>query len=184
MSSIERIEKLEIQTKGPVSNETIIPAYQTPDTCVFCTSENYDVIFYGVYRLAYNYKTKKDYGKQDKKTCIHHKDSWLKHSLRSADYVWAAMQNQGYKPIIHDKVLELFKNKEEREKLLNVEYDNTKNFSSATYLYLPKSSGVDYEGRYTDGFTLEDDVEIQTKIIQGKIKIYYEKALEVLKNFD
>jgi len=184
MSLDERVSNLEEQTNNPIEQETIIPKFQNPDTCVFCTNKDYDSIFYLVFRVAYNHKKGKDFEKQDKETCIHHNDEWLKHSLRSAGFIWSALTDYGKKSMTHDEVMELFKNKEEREKILTKEYDEIKNYSCAIDLYLPKSSNTNTEKRYNGAFDIEDDIPIQNKIIQNKIKLYYDKAIEVLSNFD
>ena len=185
MNTLDRLEKLEEQTNNPTERETIIPKFQTPDTCVFCTEKDYDSIFYLVFRVAYNCMKEKKLEKQDKETCIHHTDDSLKHSLRSAGFVYSAFTDYGEKPMKYDEVMELFKNKEEREKILAKQYDEIKNYSTACDLYLPKSSGVNTEKRYTSSaFTIEDDIPIQNEIVRNKIKIYYNKAIEVLRNFD
>jgi len=183
MSSLDRLDKLEEQTNNLTEQETIIPKFQNPDTCVFCTNKNYDSIFYLVFRLAYNHKKGKDFEKQDKETCIHHNDEWLKHSLRSAGFTCSAFL-VGKKSMKSGEAMNLFKNKEKREELLTKKYDESKNYSTACDLYLPKSSGVNTEKRYNGPFSIEDDIPIQNKIIQNKLKIYYNKAIEVLRNFD
>ena len=184
MSTEERIEVLEDQVKGPTEQETIIPEFQNPDTCVFCIDKNDDTFFYLVFRLAYKYKTGKDIQKQDKETCIHHNDDWLKYSLHSAGFVWSAFTDHGKKSMTNGEAEEIMKNKELREKLLTKEYDEIKNFSSACHLYLPKYGKVNTKGRYNNAFDIEDDIPIQNKIIQNKIKIHYTNAIEVLGNFD
>ena len=183
MNTLDRLEKLEEQTSNPTERETIIPKFQTPDTCVFCTDKDYDFILYLVYRLAYEYKTRKSFEKQDKETCIHHTDDWLKHSLMSAQYAYSTFTDYGRKPMNWDEFMELFKNKELREKLLTKEYEECKKYTCAIDLYLPKSSGVNTEKRYNNAFTIEDDIFVQNKIIHNKIKLYYNKAIEVLRNF-
>ena len=63
-------------------------------------------------------------------------------------------------------------------------YNKDKNFCSAIDLYLPKTTRVNTEKRYSNAFDIEDDIPLQNKIIQNKFKIYYDKAIEVLSNFD
>jgi len=184
MNTLDRLEKLEEQTSNPTEQETIIPKFQNPACCVFCTDKQHDSIFYLVFRVAYNHKKGKDFEKQDKETCIHHTDNWLKHSLRSAGFIWSALTDYGNISMTYDEVMDLFKNKEEREKILTKEYDETKNYSCAIDLYLPKSSNTNTKNRYNNAFTIEDDIPIQNKIIQNKLKIYYTNAIEVLRNFD
>jgi len=184
MSLEDRLENLEGQTNHPTEQETIIPKFQNPDTCVFCTNKDYDSIFYLVFRVAYNHKKGKNFEKQDKETCIHHSDDWLKHSLCSAGFIWSALTDHGNKSMTYDEVMDLFKNKEEREKILTKEYDETKNYSCAIDLYLPKSSNTNTKNRYNNSFTIEDDIPIQNKIIQNKVKTYYTNAIEVLNAFD
>lgn len=184
MNTLDRLEKLEEQTNNPIEQETIIPKFQTPDTCVFCTDKDYDSIFYLMFRAAYHQKTGKDFEKQDKETCIHHNDEWLKHSLRSAGFIYSAFTDAGKNSITYDEVMEVFKNKEEREELLTKEYDESKKYTCAIDLYLPKSSNTNTINRYNGSFSIEDDIPLQNKIIQNKFKIYYNKAIEVLHNFD
>jgi len=175
-----RVEILEKESR-PEEQETIIPRYKTPDTCVFCT-DNYDSVFYFIFRTAYNCHKKKEFEKQNKKTCIHNTDDWLKHSLYSAGFLCSAIDGNNMK---YYEIMEIFKDKRQRETLLTKKYNESKNYSTACDLYLPKSSGVNTEKRYTtSAFTIEDDIPIQNKIIQNKIKIYYNKAVEVLRNFD
>lgn len=176
MSLDDRVSQLEGQK--PRENDTIIPRFRTPDTCVFCT-ENYDSIFYQVFRLAYNPKKER----QDKQTCMHHSNEWLKHSKMSAGFTCSAIM--GDKKMNTEEIMEIFKNKKLREELLSKKYNESKNYSTACDLYLPASSGVNTEKRYTtSAFTIEDDIPIQNKIIRNKIKRNYEEALEVLRNFE
>jgi len=185
MTTEQDIEKIKQSTDKPNrEQETIIPAFQNPDTCVFCTNKSYDSLFYLVYRLAYKYKTGKETPKQDKETCIHHSDDWLKHSLRSAGFVWSALTDHGKKPMTYGEAEDIMKNKELREKLLKKKYDEDKNYSSAMALYLPNWSKAKTKKRYNNAFDIEDDILIQNEIIRNKIKIYYNKAIEVLSNFD
>jgi len=184
MSIENRVSVLEEQANNPTELETIIPKFQTPPTCVFCTDKDYDSIFYLVFRAAYHQKTGKDPGKQDKERCVHHSDQWLKHSLRSAGFIWSALTDAGKNSITSDKVMEIFKDKPKREELLTKEYDVSKKYTCAIDLYLPKSSNINTEKRYHEVFDIDDDVQLQNSIIQNKIKIYYNKAIEVLRNFD
>jgi len=183
MSLAERVSNLEEQTNNPIEQETIIPKFQNPDTCVFCTNKDYDSIFYMVYRAAYHQKTGKDFEKQYKENCIHHNDEWLKHSLRSARFTWSTIMD-GKKSMTSSKIIDILENKEEREKILTKEYNEIKNYSCAIDLYLPKSSNTDTKGRYNGSFTIEDDIPIQNKIVQNKIKIYYTNAIEALRTLD
>jgi len=183
MNTLDRLEKLEGQSGNISEHETIIPKFQNPDTCVFCTDKDYDHIFYLVFRVDYNLKKGKDFEKQDKETCIHHTDDWLKHSLRSAGFAWSAIM-EDKESMMGDEIIKILENKEEREKLLTKKYDEGKNYSTAIDLYLPKSSNTDTKGRYNNAYGIEDDIPVQNKIIQNKLKIYYNKAIEVLHNFD
>src|SRR3990170_1968974 len=131
MSSRERITEIEnvLEGSGSKDQETIIPRFQTPDECVFCTSKNYDSIFYSVYRQAYNYKTDQENKEhQNKESCIHHKDEWLKHSLRSAGFIWSAFTDYGKRNMTSQDVIDVMKDKEKWESILNKEYDLIKNF--------------------------------------------------------
>ena len=188
MSSEERIAQLEGQVKDSMGQDTIIPKFQNPDTCVFCTDKNYDSTFYLVFRAAYNQKTGKDIQKQDKETCIHYTDDWLKHSLRAAGFIWSAFTDHGNKSIKTNEVIELMENKEQREKLLKEYYDKQKHFTSWLDLY-----NLDHErikngelGRYGGVIdeVIDNDAVINDKIIHNKLKIHYTNALEVLRNFD
>ena len=172
MSLESRVSVLEGQK--PEEQETIIPKFQTPDTCVFCT-DNYDSVFYFIYRAAYNCEREKEFEKQDKKTCIHNTDDSLKHSLRSAGFMCSAINGNNMK---YYEIMEIFKDKRQRETLLTTKYNKNKKYTSAVDLYLPESSGVKHI------LDIENEIPIQNKIIQNKLKIYYEKAIEVLSNFD
>jgi len=184
MSLEDRLENLEGQSDRIITEqETIIPKFQNPDTCVFCTEKDYEHIFYLMFRVDYNLKRGKDYQKQDKETCIHHNDEWLKHSFHSAGFAWHAIMKDK-ESMMGYEIIKILENKEEREKLLTKKYDESKNYSTACDLYLPKSSGVNTEKRYNGPFSIEDDIPIQNKIVRNKIKIYYDKAIEVLRNFD
>ena len=80
------------------------------------------------------------------------------------------------------EAIELFENKQEREKLLTKKYEEGKKFTCAAHLYLTDCPGKKH--RYSNAFTIEDDISVQNKIIQNKLKIYYNKAIEVLRNFE
>jgi len=177
MSLENRVSELEKESR-PEEQETIIPKFQTPNTCVFCT-DNYDSVFYFIYRTAYNCDKETDFKKQDKETCIHHTDDSLIHSLRSAGFVWSAITDHGDKSMKYTEVIELLKNKQERQRLLTKEYEESKKYTCAVDLYLPESSGVT-----KPILDKENEIQIQNKIIQNKLKIYYNKAIEVLCNFD
>jgi len=182
MSLEDRLDNLEGQSDHPTEQETILPDYQTPDICVFCTNEDYDSIFNLVVRVAYQHKIGKELDKKEKQTCIHHTDDSLKYSLRTAGFIWSALTDHGKKSMTKGEVLELFKNKEEREKILTKKYEEGKKFTCAAHLYLTDCPGK--KNRYNNAFTIEDDIPVQNKIIQNKLKIYYNKAIEVLRNFD
>ena len=174
MSLENRVEVLEKDSR-PEEQETIIPKFQTPDACVFCT-DNYDSVFYFIYRTAYNCDREKEFEKQNKKTCIHHTDEWLKHSLYSAGFLCSAINGNELK---YYEIMEIFKDKRQRETLLTKKYNEDKKYTCAVDLYLPESSGVTKRI-----FDIENEVQTQNKIIQTKLKIYYDKAIEVLSNFD
>jgi len=182
MSLDARVSKLE-GLDVTEEQETIIPKFQTPDICVFCTEKDYAHIFYLMFRTAYNIKKGKNFEKQDKETCIHHTDEWLKHSFHSAGFAWSAIMKDK-ESMMGDEIIDILENKEEREKLLKEKYEEGKKYSTAIDLYLPKSSGVNTEKRYSNAFTIEDDILIQNKIVRNKVKIYYDKAIEVLRNFE
>jgi len=174
MSLEDRVSELEKESR-PEEQETIIPKFQTPDTCVFCTN-NYDSVFYFIYRAAYYCDKDKEFEKQDKKTCIHHTDDSLKHSLRSASFLCSAINGNELK---YYEIMEILKNKYQRETLLTKKYNECKKYTCAVDLYLPESSGVTKQI-----LDKENEIPIQDKIIQNKLKIYYDKAIEVLSNFD
>ena len=173
MSLESRVSVLEGQK--PEEQETIIPQYMTPDTCVFC-ADRYDNVFYFIYRTAYNCDREKEFEKQDKKTCIHNTDDSLKHSLRSAGFMCSAINGNELK---YYEIMEIFKDKRQRETLLTKKYNEDKKYTCAVDLYLPESSGVTKHI-----LDIENEIPIQNKIIQNKIKIYYDKAIQVLSNFD
>jgi len=183
MTTEQDIEKIK-ENKKPELKDTIIPGFQNPDACVFCTDKNYDSIFYDIFRISYNNNTGKDIQRQDKETCMHHTDDWLKYSLYTAGFMWSAFTDHGNKSTTCGEIEELFKNKEEREKILTKEYDETKNYSCAIDLYLPKSSNTNTKNRYNNAFTIEDDIPIQNKIIHDKVKTYYTNAIEALRTLD
>jgi len=182
MNTLDRLEKLEEQPGNITEQETILPDYQTPDTCVFCTEKDYDSIFYLVFRLAYNCEKGKDFEKQEKETCMHHNDDWLKHSHRTGGFMGVAFREHCKNSTTNEEIVGLFKNKEEREKLLKESYDKQKKFTCAAHLYLTDCPGK--KNRYNNAFTIEDDIPVQNKIIQNKLKIYYNKAIEVLRMGD
>jgi len=173
MSQEERVEALE-STTAPT--ETIIPAFQTPDTCVFCNVDNSDSIFFNIFRTAYQNKIGKEIPKQDKETCIHHDDEWLKHSLYSAGFMFRSFRDG---KTTNGEIIDILKNKEQAVRLLTKEYDEIKNFTCACHLYLHDYGKVP-ESYYKGEHNIEADILVQNKIIQNKIKIHYEKSLEVL----
>jgi len=175
---IEQIKEGIEKPDHPTEQETILPDYQTPDTCVFCTEKDYDSIFYQVFRVAYQHKIGKELDKQEKQTCIHHTDDWLKHSLYSAGFAWSAFRDENQDRTMGD----LFEDKEWRERILTKKYEEGKGFTCAAHLYLTDCPGK--KNRYSNAFTIEDDIAVQNKIIQNKLRIYYNKAIEVLRNFD
>jgi len=174
MSLENRVSILEKESR-PEEQETIIPKYRTPDTCVFC-DKNYENVFYFIYRTAYNCDKEKEFAKQDKKTCIHNTDEWLKHSLYSAGFLCSAIDGNNLK---YYEIMEIFKDKWKREKLLKEKYEREKKYTSACDLYLPGTSGVTKQI-----LDIENEIPIQNRIIHNKLKIYYDKAVEVLNNFD
>jgi len=137
MSLENRVEVLE-KDSSPTEQDTIIPKFQTPDTCVFCT-ENYDSIFYFIYRSAYYCDRDKEFERQNRKTCIHNTDQWLKHSLYSASFLCSAINGNELK---YYEIMEIFKDKRQRETLLTKKYEESKKYTCAVDLYLPESSGV------------------------------------------
>jgi len=167
--------------RGETEQDTIIPDFQNPDTCVFCNNKSYNTIIFQLLRNYYNDRNGKEYEKQDKETCIHHNDQWLKHSYRTAGLIFTAFTNYGENPMTPNEIEELFRNKEEREKRLTEFYDEAKKFSCATHLYL--DTGINRNKRYNNAFTIEDDIPIQNKIIRDKLKTYYTNALEVLQAY-
>jgi len=182
MSVEERIENLE-QEGNILEQDTIIPDFQNPDRCIFCVNEADDTIFYELLRICYNYRNGKDYQKQDKETCIHHKNKWLRYSYGTGGFIWAAITDYGKKSMTNGEIIDLFKNKEQREKLLTEFYDKTKKFCCAIHLYL-RVPPENKKNRYNNAFTIEDDIPIQDKIIQNKFKTEYTSAIEVLQAFD
>jgi len=174
MSLENRVETLEKESR-PEEQETIIPRYMTPDTCVFCT-DNYDSVFYFIYRTAYNCDRDKEFEKQNKKTCIHNTDDSLKHSLRSAGFLCSAINGNELK---YYEIMEIFKDKRQRETLLTTKYNENKKYTCAVDLYLPESSGVTKQI-----LDIEHEIPIQNRIVLNKFKMYYDKAVEVLCNFD
>jgi len=184
MSVEERIEKLE-QQDDTLEEDTIIPDFQNPDTCVFCDDKSYDNIIFGLLRVYYNIKNGTEYEKKlDKETCIHHKDKWLKHSYRTGGFIQSAFADHCKNSTTNKEIVELFGNKEEREKLFTEYYDEAKKFTCAAHLYLTDWSKTKEKNRYNNAFTIEDDIPIQNKILQNKLKIHYTNAIEVLNAFD
>jgi len=80
------------------------------------------------------------------------------------------------------EIIELFGNKEERERLLTEFYHKQKKFCCACHLYLtvPPENKIN---RYNNAFTIEDDIPVQDKIIQNKLKTHYTNAIEVLQAY-
>ena len=179
MSTSEMIKKI----KGEKGQDTIIPEFQNPDTCVFCDDKSYDNIIFELLRVFYNDKNETEHQKQYKETCIHHNDKWLKHSHRTAGFMWSAITDHGKKSMTVGEILDILKNKEEREKLLTEYYDEAKKFTCAAHLYLTVPS-KNKKNRYNNVFTIEEDIPIQNKIIRDKIKTYYTNALEFLQAYD
>ena len=178
MNTSEMIHKI----KGDeVEQDTIIPEFQNPDVCVFCTDN--ESIFYELLKATYEEKNNRKVEKQNKETCIHHKDNWLKYSQRTAGFMWSAFKKYGKKLETTDDFVKLFRNKEEREKILTESYDRQKEFTCAAHLYLRTPLEVK-EKRYNNAFTIEDDIAVQDKILQNKLKTYYTNAIEVLQAFD
>jgi len=180
MSTREMIQKI----NGDVEDQdTIIPDFQNPDTCVFCDDKSYDNIIFQLLRIYYNIKNGKEYKKLDKETCIHHNDKWLKYSHRTGGFMWSAITDHGKKSMTGEEILEVLKNKEEREKLLTEKYDEAKKFTCAAHLYLtvPPENRIN---RYSNSFTIEDDIPVQNKIIQNKVKTYFTNAIEALRTLD
>jgi len=183
MSVEERLENLE-QQDNTFEPDTIIPEFQNPDTCVFCDDEYFDSSMCLFLRIYYHVRNGTDFEKKlDKETCIHHKDKWLKHSNRTAGFIWSAFTDRGNKPMTFNELLELFKNKEKSEKLLTEYYDKEKNVSCAMHLALTNWSETKEKHRYNKAFTVEDDIPIQNKILQNKLKTHYTNAIEVLQAY-
>jgi len=179
MNTGEMIHKIKA---GEVEQDTIIPDFQNPDMCVFCDDKSYDNIIFAWLRTYYNIKNGTKYEKLDKETCIHHKDKWLKYSHRTGGFIQSAVVDHCKESITIGEVFELFKNKEEREKLLTESYDRQKNFTCGVHLYLSTPPEVK-EKRYSNAFTIEDDIPVQNKIIQNKLKVEYTNAIEALQAY-
>jgi len=180
MNTSEMIHKI----KGEeVEQDTVIPEFQNPDTCVFCDDKAYNEIIFALLRFCYNIKNGTKYEKLEKKTCIHHKDKWLKHSYRTGGFIHSAFKKHCKESITNGEVFELFKNKEEREKILTEYYDKAKEFSSAVHLYLIDWSKTKEKHHYNNAFTTEDDIPIQNNIIRNKVKTHYTNAIEVLQAY-
>jgi len=177
MNTSEMIHKI----KGDeAEQDTIIPQFQNPDTCVFCTDK--ESIFYELLKAMYEEKTNRKVEKQNKETCIHHNDNWLKYSQRTAGFMWSAFKKYGKNLDTTDDVEKLFRNKEEREKILTESYDRQKEFTCAAHLYLKTPLEVKNK-RYSNVFTIEDDIAVQDKILQNKLKTYYTTAIQVLQAY-
>jgi len=183
MSVEERIENLE-QEGNILEQDTIIPDFQNPDICIFCDVKAYDDFMFAFLRVYYNIKNGTEYEKKlDKETCIHHKDKWLRHSYRTGGFILSAFADHCKNSTTNKEIIELFGNKEQREKLLTESYDRQKKFTCAAHLYLtvpPENK----KNRYNNAFTIEDDIPVQDKILQNKLKTYYTNAIEVLQAFD
>ena len=180
MSVEERLENLE-RLDGTLEVDTIIAEFQNPDTCVFCDDKAYDDFIFAFLRVYYNIKNGTEYEKKlDKETCIHHKDKWLRHSYRTGGFLLSAFADHCKNSTTNKEIIELFGNKEQREKLLTESYDRQKNFTCAAHLYLKTPP----KNRYSNAFTIDDDIPVQDKILQNKLKIYYTNAIEVLNAFD
>jgi len=179
MSTREMVQKINGYTE---EQDTIIPEFQNPDTCVFCDDKAYDNIIFLLLRTYYNHKNGTEYEKLDKETCIHHKDEWLKHSHHTGGFIGVAFREHCKNSTTNKEIVDLFKNKEEREKLLTEYYDEAKKFTCAAHLYLtvPPENKIN---RYSNSFTIEDDIPLQNKIIQNKVKTYYTNAIEVLQAY-
>ena len=162
MNTKEMIQKIKGEEEEE-EQDTILPGYQNPDTCVFCDDKYYDGIICQLLRIYYNHKNGKEYEKQDKETCIHHNDKWLKHSQHTGGFIWSAITDHGKKSMTGGEILELFKNKEERERLLTEYYDEAKKFTCAADLYLTDWSKTKEKNRYNNVFTIEDDILIQNE---------------------
>ena len=181
MNTGEMIHKIKNEE---VEQDTIIPEFQNPDTCVFCDDKAYDDFIFAFLRVYYNIKNGTEYEKKlDKETCIHHKDKWLRHSYRTGGFIMSAFADHCKNSTTNKEIIELFGNKEQREKLLTEYYDEVKKFSSAMHPYLTDWSKTKEKHRYNNVFTIEDDIPIQNKIIRDKIKIYYTNAIEVLQAY-
>ena len=179
MNTSEMIHKI----KGDeAEQDTIIPQFQNPDVCVFCTDKAYDNIIFALLRIFYNNRNGTEYEKLDKETCIHHKDKWLKYSYRTAGFIRTAFREHRKNPTTNKEIIDLFGNKERWEKLLKENYDSQKSFCCAAHLYLKTPLEVK-EKRYSNAFTIEDDIAVQDKILQNKLKTYYTTAIEVLQAY-
>ena len=177
MNTSEMIHKI----KGDeVDQDTIIPQFQNPDVCVFCTDK--ESIFYELLKATYEKKNNRKVEKQNKETCIHHKDKWLKYSYRTAGFIRTAFREHRKNPTTNKEIIDLFGNKEQWEKLLKENYDGQKEFTCAAHLYLKTPLEVK-EKRYSNVFTIEDDIAVQDKILQNKLKTYYTTAIEVLQAY-
>jgi len=179
MSTREMVQKI----KGEeVEQDTIIPEFQNPDTCVFCDDKAYDNIIFLLLRGYYNFKNRTKYEKQNQETCIRHKDKWLKHSYRTGGFMLSAFAEHCKNSTTKKEIVELFRNKEEREKLLTESYERQKEFTCAAHLYL-KTPPENKKYRYSNTFTIEDDIPVQNKIIQNNLKTEYTNAIEVLQAY-
>jgi len=98
MNTSEMIHKIKGEEK---EQDTIIPEFQNPDTCVFCDDKAYDDFIFTFLRVYYNIKNGTDYEKKlDKETCIHHKDKWLKYSRCTAGVIQSAFEDLTFSIIV------------------------------------------------------------------------------------
>jgi len=179
MNTSEMIHKI----KGEeVEQDTIIPEFQNPDVCVFCTDN--ESLFYELLKATYEENTNRRIEKQSKETCIHHKDEWLKHSYYTAGFMWSAFTDYDKnKSMTVGDIEELFRNKEEREKILTEYYNKQKDFTCGAHLHLKTPLEIKDRRYSSNAFTIEDDIPVQNKILQNKLKIYYTNAIEVLQAY-
>ena len=179
MSVEERLEKLE-QLDHTLEQDTIIPQFQNPDVCVFCTDK--ESLFYELLKATYEEKNNRKVEKQNRETCIHNTDNWLKYSYRTAGFIRTAFREHRKNPMTGKEIIDLLENKEQGEKLLKESYDSQKSFTCAGHLYLKTPIEVK-DKRYSNAFTIEDDIAVQDKILQNKLKTYYTTAIEVLQAY-
>jgi len=148
----------------------------------------YDNIIFSLLQIYYNIKNGTEYAKLDKDTCIHHKDKWLKHSHRTVGFMQSAFADHCKESTTNKEIVELFGNKEEREKLLTESYDRQKNFASWIDLYQLNSERMEKgePNRYMGPgcHDIEKDAKRNDKILHNKVKTYYTNAIEALQTFD